>query len=264
MTNLKRKLNRTTLLQKSRTFKKKSQNLKTSKIWKIFTPKQLSKSSSWIRNHQLTTTTNDGSGCNSLGFAWPWSATTQTSWESASPRPLHTCQLQKKESSLFKHWRSHCRLRKRNRPSWRRLKMFPSQKRPKPLWTPWTVPCTINFRIERTLSMEKCQSNPSSKRPRRASELKNCLLSLIPSWVFITFQKKLIPLLEKMTPKTPFSLLLKMETTQDCFTPSIKRTTKGQSVTWTEPNKACFLGSSKMSTKRWWRNLKNCKRTMNP
>lgn len=225
-------------------------------------PRQLSKSSSWTKSHQLTTTTSDGSGCNSLGFAWPWSATILTSWESVSPHPLLTCQLLNKDSSPSKLWRSHCRQRRKNRPSWRRLKMFPNQRRPKPLWTLWTAPCMINYQIERTLSMEKYQNSPSSKRQRRAKELNNFLLSLIPSWVFITFQKKSIPLPAKMNPKTLSSLLLKMETTQDCFIPSIKRTTKGQFVTWMEPNKDCFQGSSKMLTKRWWRNSKNWRRTM--
>ena len=264
MKSLKKKSNRTILLQRSRISKKKNQSLKTSKTWKTSTPKQLSKSFSWTKSHLLTTITNDGSGCSFLGSVWPWNATIPTSWESASPRPLLTCQLQKRESSLFKHWKSHCRQRRKSRPSWRKLKMFPSQRRLKPLWTPWTVLCMINFRIERIPSMERCQNSPSSKRLKRAKELKNCLLSHILSWVFIIFQKKSIQLLEKMRPKTPFSLLLKTETTQDCFTPSIKRTIKGQSVIWTEPNKACFQESSKMSIKRWWRNLKNSRRTMSP
>lgn len=99
--SLKRKLNQTILLQRSRTSKKKNQNLKTSKTWKISMPKRLSKNFSWTKSLLQTTTTRDGSGCNSLGFAWQWSATIPTNWENVSPRQLHICQWQKRENSPF-------------------------------------------------------------------------------------------------------------------------------------------------------------------
>lgn len=67
--NLKRKLSQIILSPKSKILKRKSPNLRISKISRIFTPKLSLKNSSLTKNHQQITTTNVGFGCNSLGCA---------------------------------------------------------------------------------------------------------------------------------------------------------------------------------------------------
>ena len=101
-TNIKilmKKLSPTTWWPKSKIFRKINPNLKILKTWKTSTQKQLLKNSNSIKNLPPITTTKDGSGCNSPGSVWPWSATIPISSENVSPHPPPTCQSGKKDNS---------------------------------------------------------------------------------------------------------------------------------------------------------------------
>lgn len=94
-----KRLNQTTLLPRLKIFKRINPSLKILKILKIFMLRLLFNNLSSIRNLLRTITTKDGSGCSSLGSVWLWNATTLISLENASLLLLHTCLLDRKDSS---------------------------------------------------------------------------------------------------------------------------------------------------------------------
>lgn len=96
-------------------------NIKIYLIWKICMLKQLKKNSNLINNRQLTIIIKDGYGCSSHGYVWLWNQITLINWENVSLRQLHTCLYQNKDNSLFKLWRSHYKLRKRNKQFYKKV-----------------------------------------------------------------------------------------------------------------------------------------------
>ena len=106
--------------------------------------------------------------------------------------------------------------------------------------------------------------NPFLKKQRKLNVMMTYPSLRTHFWVFTICQKRLIVLRAKMIQKIHCSSQPKMVITQDFFIHSIKKEIiKTRLVIWMDQNKAYYPGLSKMWISKWWRNLKNLKRTTN-
>lgn len=219
-------------------------------------PRQWSKSSSWTRSLPQITTTNDGFGCSSLGFAWQWSATTLKNFANASLHPPPTCQLQKNGSSQFRRSRLLYKLKRRSRPFWRKWRRRPNSKRLSLPWTHSMALSTTNLQTERILTLVL-----RTLKKQRGN--RNYHLLLIPFWVCIIFLKKSTRSEVENKEKILFSSQQKVATTRGCCIPSTKKASRRvQCAIWMEASRGYCHESNKTWTKRWWKNWNNCRKTM--
>ena len=153
------------------------------------------------------------------------------------------------------------RLRRKNRPSLRKLKMPLKSKKVHHLKVSvlWMEVYMINYQTEKIEMMSQWwtkQRNPENK--------KKCHLSPTLSWVFTTSPNKLTI----STPKTIkiqfLSLPKTMEITLVFSILSIKKKENNLIAMLLELNKDYCQESNKMSTNKWSKNLKNLRKIMFP
>ena len=133
------------------------------------------------------------------------------------------------------------RLRRKNRPFWRKLKMLQRSRKilPRIHSIHWMAVSMTSYPTDRILLLAiKTRKIPSWTRQRRPEEINKCLLLLTPSWVFITFQNKSIAFIRKMKKTRSLSLPRTMEIIPAFFIHSTRRRENNRSATLQEQSKA--------------------------